>query len=89
MMLFHSDDVITAAERLLRTDKDEAYDLAALLVSLPVGMVGWLEALSCDSFLVAYGGHVWYDLCIPLSMLVYYGFILHSHKAGKGGEKDD
>lgn len=58
--------------------KDRYYDLAALLINLPVGMVAWVEALGCDSFFKSLGGHVWYDATIPLSMFVYYAVALGS-----------
>ncbi len=56
---------------LRRADKGPHYDRWSLIVNLPIGLFGWLEALSCDGFLINYGGHLWYDSSIPLSMLVY------------------
>ena len=32
----------------------------------------WVESLFCDSFLINYGGHFWYDFMIPLSIFVYF-----------------
>jgi len=57
----------TAAE-----EKDSFYDLEALLVSTPVAIVTWLEPLLCDSFLVRWGGHVWFDISIPAGAIVYF-----------------
>jgi hypothetical protein len=61
--------------RLLGTaaaDKDRFYDWEALLVSTPVAVVTWLEPLLCDSFLVRWGGHVWFDVSIPAGLTVYF-----------------
>jgi hypothetical protein len=30
------------------------------------------EALSCDSFLASVGGHVWFDMVVPVMFAVYY-----------------
>ncbi len=38
---------------------------------VPVLIMGWIEAVSCDAGLVHVGGHVWYDAIIPISVLVY------------------
>lgn len=46
--------------QLLRNDKDGYYDRAALLVSLPIMLVTWFEPLSCDDFLIDWGGHLWF-----------------------------
>jgi hypothetical protein len=54
-----------------RGEKDVFYDLEALLVSLPVAVVTWLEPLLCDAFLVRYGGHVWFDVSIPAGATLY------------------
>ena len=55
-----------------REEKDVFYDLAALYINVPVGVVGWLEAMACDNLLVKIGGHFWYDTSIPLSFFAYY-----------------
>jgi hypothetical protein len=36
--------------------KDRYYDLSALIITLPVGLVAWLESSSCESFFRAIGG---------------------------------
>lgn len=43
----------------------------SLSQSVPVVVMGWIEAVSCDAGLVHVGGHVWYDAIIPISVLVY------------------
>ena len=62
---------VAAAYDLARDDKDRCYDLFAVLVAAPVGVVSWFEGLACDAFYKGLGGHVWYDGVIPASMLAY------------------
>jgi len=64
--------VMASLAELARSKKDRFYDLYALLVVMPIGLVGWLEAGACDTMLVHIGGHAWYDWTIPISMVVYY-----------------
>ena len=47
------------------------YAAFALIVGLPIGFVGWIESTSCTNFLLDWGGHIWYDSCIPVSLLIY------------------
>eukprot|EP00457_Paulinella_chromatophora_P014327 gb/GEZN01014739.1/.p1 GENE.gb/GEZN01014739.1/~~gb/GEZN01014739.1/.p1 ORF type:complete len:278 (-),score=22.22 gb/GEZN01014739.1/:101-892(-) len=64
-----------ALGELCRNDKKEEgieYTRRAWVVSLPVGIVSWVEAFACESFLVKIGGHLWYDLSIPLSVFAYW-----------------
>jgi len=56
---------------LFMKGKDTSYDVWSWLVNLPVVLVGWLEAITCTSFLINYGGHVWYDATIPLTITAY------------------
>ena len=53
-------------------EKSRFYNLFALLVILPNLPMVWLEGIACDSFLVKYGGHFWFDFMIPFSVLVYF-----------------
>jgi len=64
--------VMASLAELARSKKDRFYDLYALLVVMPIGLVSWLEAGACDTMLVHIGGHAWYDWTIPISMGVYY-----------------
>ena len=57
--------MVSASYELARAEKDEFYDLSALMITLPIGFVAWLEALSCDAFLVSVGGHFWCALARP------------------------
>ncbi len=60
---------------LVSTDrKDVLYDAWAWIVNVSIVVMGWVESLGCTAApinLVSYGGHVWYDACIPVSMLVF------------------
>ena len=58
-------------------DKNRFWDLHAVVVGVPVGFVGWLEALTCESGYGAAGGHVLYDTSISLTILAY-GLIVRS-----------
>lgn len=53
-------------------DKGFAYYIYGLFVSLPLGVVGWLESTMCSSTVIHMGGHLIYDAYIPLSMLAFY-----------------
>jgi hypothetical protein len=61
--------------------KDYWYGLWGILVNVPVVVVGWIEALTCDSFLKEIGGHVFYDAVIPLSILLFSLMVLMSSSA--------
>lgn len=69
ILLLHS-----AVHELYRTreEKDVYYHLKACIVNLPIGIVGWLEAYTCDTLLIHMGGHIWYDCTIPFSIMAYY-----------------
>eukprot|EP00542_Grammatophora_oceanica_P013966 CAMPEP_0194030176 /NCGR_PEP_ID=MMETSP0009_2-20130614/3754_1 /TAXON_ID=210454 /ORGANISM="Grammatophora oceanica, Strain CCMP 410" /LENGTH=430 /DNA_ID=CAMNT_0038670079 /DNA_START=33 /DNA_END=1325 /DNA_ORIENTATION=+ len=60
-------------------DKDEhpfAYKTTAMYSNLLTTLVGWLIALSCSS-LKALGGHVLYDISIPVSYFILYYMTLN------------
>ena len=59
----------------LVSEKNQFYNVSAFLVTLPLALTVWLEAVSCDSFLKQYGGHAWFDFAIPTSHLLmfFYG----------------
>jgi hypothetical protein len=56
---------------LTTSRKDSLYAAWSVCVNVPVVIVGWAEGIFCDSFLVRYGGHVFYDAIIPLSMMAF------------------
>ncbi|KAJ1495647.1 hypothetical protein T484DRAFT_1761520 [Baffinella frigidus] len=53
------------------SSKDRYFDAYALMVGVPVGFVGWAEALLCESGYRAMGGHVVYDASISITILAY------------------
>ena len=57
-------------------EKDAFYDLFACIVTVPIGLVAWVEGCGCDSFMTKIGGHLLYDATIPVSMFVYYAAAL-------------
>lgn len=71
---------------ILKEKKSEFYTATATFISLPVILVSWLEALACEAFYMHIGGHVWYDLTIPLSYCAYF---LYISGTGKGRVKVD
>lgn len=53
-------------------DKTRFYDMEAVLVDVPILLMTFSEAVTCDSFLKHYGGHVWFDMAVPFGFIVYY-----------------
>eukprot|EP00966_Prymnesium_polylepis_P281452 6503263-Prymnesium_polylepis.2 len=56
-------------------DKTKYYALEAWLVDVPIAASAFAEALTCDVFLHAYGGHVWFDMVVPGMFVVYYAVL--------------
>ena len=71
--------ITVSLSELFRTDKDEYYNLVGLTTNVPVILAGWLEATTCEKFLVNYGGHVWYDQTIALSLFSYALGVAYMH----------
>ena len=61
--------------------KGYVYSTFAIVVSLPVGLVGWLESQTCGDFMIQYGGHVFYDGGICASLLVFLLLCINHHEA--------
>jgi len=59
--------------------KNKYYDMEAILVDVPILLATFGEALSCDSFLKAYGGHVWFDMVVPVMFTVYYAILVFTN----------
>ena len=66
---------------MLEKSKDQHYNAVALLMTGPIGLVGWIEGLTCDSFLVHVGGHFWYDMTIPMSMTAYIVYLKYAQSS--------
>ena len=58
--------------KLFMKDLSRYSHLESMLVGLPVGLMGWLEATTCEFFMVYIGGHLMYDLSIHVFMGLYY-----------------
>jgi hypothetical protein len=56
-------------------DKSVYYNSIATIINLPIGLVGWIEAITCDYFFSHIGGHFWYDITIPISLISYFFYI--------------
>lgn len=41
-------------------------------MDVPILLMTFSEAMTCDSFLIHYGGHVWFDMAVPFGFIVYY-----------------
>jgi hypothetical protein len=63
-----------AIRGLAREEKDKTrfYDMEAVLVDVPILLMTFSEAITCDSFLKHYGGHVWFDMAVPFGFIAYY-----------------
>lgn len=59
---------------LLYAERNVYYDCGAAIVRLPITLAGWGEALTCNDFLIRWGGHMWFDMSISLSLLAYLLF---------------
>lgn len=51
------------------------YNSESLMVSLPIALVPWIELLACDDFLIHIGGHVWFDISIPLCCIIHLWYM--------------
>merc|ERR1719479_672131 len=59
-------------------DKDRYYSMEAALVDVPILLASFGEAITCDFFLVNYGGHVWFDMVVPAMFCVYFAVLIIS-----------
>jgi hypothetical protein len=67
--------LMTASLFAITSPKRKYYVAEAFLVNLPVGLVSWVEAIGCDAFLVKFGGHLWYDMSIPISFCLFLTYV--------------
>ena len=71
---------VGSLSELNETDKDVYYDIKAGIIHLPITMIGYIEAVYCDSFVKKYGGHLIYDTTIPISVILYYTVLYFMNK---------
>lgn len=57
---------------LMSEDRDIFYFLEAVVIGIPITLATYLEPLLCDNFLINWGGHIIFDLSIPLGVIMYY-----------------
>jgi hypothetical protein len=57
---------------IINNPVDSFSGLEAFVAAGPVFAVTFLEPLTCDSFLVDFGGHAWFDFSIPAGTFIYY-----------------
>ena len=69
-------------------EKDIYYDLEAWLVDVPIMLMSFGEALSCDSFLARFGGHVWFDAVVPIGFTAYYVLLVSTGRGLRGQGRD-
>lgn len=71
----------------LSNELDELY-AATSLVAVPVSVIAWLEATQCEQLIRPIGGHLVYDLSIPVSILILYAYVrsIPSEKPDGKGE---
>ena len=65
--------------------KTKYYALESWLVDVPIMLASFTEALACDSLLVRYGGHVWFDLVVPVMFTVYLAVLLFTGDGDSDG----
>lgn len=57
------------------------YDLESWLVDVPILLMTFGEALTCDAGLLDVGGHVWFDMVVPAGFVVYFAILLHQERS--------
>ena len=63
--------------------KDKYYNALSICL-VWTGTVGlWAEGLACEQFMVNIGGHLWYDMSIPISFLIFFAYARHVEKNEK------
>jgi hypothetical protein len=60
--------------QLWRPEREKGFVYAAypVLVGIPIGTVGWIESLQCSNGVMDLGGHLIYDISIPVCLAVFY-----------------
>ena len=60
------------------SEKTRYYALESWLVDVPIMLASFGEALSCDAFLARFGGHVWFDMVVPIGFCAYVAVLVLS-----------
>ena len=62
-----------ASEKLNDSKIEKKFDYCALSVaSMAISLVPWIESMACESVASKFGGHLMYDLSIPIFFMVAY-----------------
>ena len=72
--------ILMSTVTMLRKDKISNYN-AVSLITVPSVLAAWVEGLMCDSFLVHFGGHFWYDMSIPIALTGYIVYLKHEQSS--------
>ena len=61
------------SEKLNDSKVEKNFDYCALSVaSMAISLVPWIESMACESVASKFGGHLMYDLSIPIFFMVAY-----------------
>jgi hypothetical protein len=80
--------LLSSAVRWLRrplAEKTLYYTLESWLVDVPIVLMSFVEALGCDAFLMGAGGHVWFDMVVPVMFAVYFALLVATGDGARGG----
>lgn len=67
-------NLASTANEMLRSKSQKGFQYAMypIMVSIPLGIVGWIESTMCTKGVIDIGGHLIYDAYIPLGLLAFY-----------------
>jgi len=60
-------------------DKTIYYALEAWFVDVNILVMTFVEAFTCESFLIHIGGHLWFDMVVPFGFTAYFFVLLQNH----------
>jgi len=66
-------------------EKTIYYAMEAWLVDVNILVMTFVESFTCESFLIHYGGHVWFDMVVPFGFTAYFFILFHQHCKKKYG----
>ena len=67
--------VTGAVSALTLKEKGKYYNVASILIFGPIAMMAWAEGFLCEKFFVHIGGHLWYDMVIPISYTIFFFYV--------------
>jgi len=83
--------LLNSAFRWLRrpaSDKTKYYAMESWMVDVPIVLASFGEAFACDAWLSRFGGHVWFDMVVPVMFTAYLAVLVltgdGSREAGLG-----